>query len=133
MKKIATDVEQGEQLMVLGIDPDITADMCWSRSNTDEEYSLDVLQAPYHKRLFSHRNGFTRPAWSLQALISLMPNDIEIGGDPFKLRIDTDSVCYIDEWDLNDVRAVLFFAEGEQTLVDVAAEMVVFLKEKKYI
>ena len=74
--KVSTSIEQGERLMSLGIDPDTTADMEWTRQSDGDDYKVGAINGKYHKGLFSDRYKYTRPAWSLEALIGLMPENI---------------------------------------------------------
>ena len=62
---IATTIEQSKYLVVLGIDP-CSADMFWLVTN---EPRLHVLTEPLSK----YSNWENYPAWSLSALLSLLP------------------------------------------------------------
>jgi len=134
MRKIATDIEQGERLMAVGIDPDTTADMCWTK--TEDGYKLEVLQIPYHKNLFSHRNGITRPAWSLQALIGILPATIKektkyvhhVYAHELELRIWKGYIEYADG--SLATTDMTFLANG--SLINAAVDSIEKLKKEGY-
>ena len=67
---IATTIEQSKHLLELGLDPR-TADMVW-RYVTSGCYRLEVL----HKELFEATNEKDIPAWSLSALLEVIPSNI---------------------------------------------------------
>ena len=78
MNKICTTIEQSKKLMGLGIDVN-TADMCYPR---------DAFSYSYDEEPVCHGTGgigIALPAWSLSALLELIPNwqmqtqDIGIG------------------------------------------------------
>lgn len=82
MNKIATDIEQSKKLLELGLSPD-SADMYWERDMNClgvEAYNL-IPAIRYSKKelkqLFEEFNNLV-PAWSLSALLGLMPNFIMI-------------------------------------------------------
>lgn len=69
---IATNIEQSEHLLELGLDPK-TADMFWKYSaslgNTDINGRIAVS---YHDNLFVGKYDGAIPAWSLSALLEVM-------------------------------------------------------------
>lgn len=121
--------------MAVGIDPDATADMCWTK--TEDGYKLEVLQIPYHKDLFSHRNGYTRPAWSLQALIGILPATVKektkyvhhVYPNELELRIWKGYI----EYDDGAVPATdMMFTASDGNLVDAAVDVIEKLKKEGY-
>ena len=63
MNKICTSIEQSLKLIELGIDVK-TADMCWCNEN-------DVIAVPYNSACEIVKYA---PAWSLSALLDIIPN-----------------------------------------------------------
>ena len=72
---IATTIEQSKELVRLGLDPK-TADMFWrysaSLGNTDINGKIAVS---YHDNLFVGKYDGAIPAWSLSALLEVMPKE----------------------------------------------------------
>ena len=68
MNKICTSLEQSKKLIELGIDVN-TADMYWSLTNQNHPPVVGKYCAEY--------GGMQLPAWSLNALLELMPKDFE--------------------------------------------------------
>lgn len=75
---IATTIEQSKHLLELGLDPK-TADMFWKYSaslgNTDINGRIAVS---YHDNLFVGKYDGAIPAWSLSALLEVMPKGTEL-------------------------------------------------------
>jgi hypothetical protein len=74
MNKICTSIEQSQKLLELGIDI-TTADMYYSYDYNIKEYDDDTQIIP-QSELGQHFSLFPEdiPAWSLSALLDLMPN-----------------------------------------------------------
>lgn len=101
--KIATDLEQSIKLAELGIDPD-TADMHWE-SVYNEEYRLassttkeatesiermqDSLKTTFNVKLV--------PAWSLSALISLMPKGFVLAKESITIDAVFEMIIHLKE------------------------------------
>lgn len=68
--KVGTDLEQSRKLMELGVDPD-TADMFWDRLGKKWECHLDNHHMV--EDIIRENNDDYVPAWSLSALLSLIP------------------------------------------------------------
>jgi len=129
---IATTIEQSKKLIELGINID-TADMTWekvAKSLTEDFYwKLTVgLDSAIKGNLFSYRNGHVTPAWSLSALIELMP---------IKIRNSKQFTLYKGE---SGYSLTYFFHDEDYpiikddvTLLDTAFEMVCYLLENKLI
>ena len=121
MNKICTDVSQSKKLLDLGIDVN-TADFHWF--NNILMLSFDkVAKAHYDKTEYEYI-----PAWSLRALLELMP---EIHGERPKLdtgRIET--YKYYVEYPYHErTKKDWHSTELYDEPLDAAFEMVVWLKE----
>ena len=112
MNKICTDIEQSKKLIELGIDVD-TADMChryrWSNNS--------FMHLPCAEKAREPRGSITGdiPAWSLSALLELMPTFTlnGYGNGQFNCRDErADNYSLVDTCPL-----------------DAAFEMVAWLKE----
>lgn len=68
--QIATNPEQSQRLIACGVNPD-SADMAWKEDLTS--IRLEVLNHPWIENL---RNLHYSPAWSLSALLALVPQDL---------------------------------------------------------
>ena len=64
---IATTIEQSKHLLELGLDPK-TADMCWEMEKGNWLLNVGRKSAQVNR-------GFAIPAWSLTALLKVMPKD----------------------------------------------------------
>ena len=118
---ICTSIEQSKILIKLGIDVN-TADMYWSM---DE---IPYLPFPVNDIVtdweYGQENGML-PAWSLSALLELMPDIIHIDSDnDGYLRLNKTSVWYVDDY--KDV-PISFNSKP----IDAAFEMVCWLLENK--
>lgn len=112
MVNIATSVDQSKRLLELGLKPD-TADMYWDFQETGYILIADEL-GYYH-------NDSEIPAWSLSALMEMMPND-----------------CGIDKEDDKFIASYVILHEcGEYSSktspIDAAFEMIVYLINNEYI
>ena len=72
MKRICTTVEQSKKLIELGLDVE-TADMYWDFQ--PDGYVLIASELGYY------HNESEIPAWSLVALLELLPKEIEFYSD----------------------------------------------------
>lgn len=73
---IATTREQSARLLQCGVDPE-TADMMFTPHN--------MLSAEPYKETLKDRGYF--PAWSLSALLALLPKEIDIDGYAYRISI----------------------------------------------
>ena len=122
MTKICTDIKQSKRLIELGIDVN-TADMCYLNDGT----SIKLDANPYNAAMSLWYDHYVEiiPAWSLSALLELMPESINNNTEEFsQLEIYKHHVCYA-------------FADGNvnigkrgDILLDAVYEMIVWLKEK---
>ena len=130
MNKICTSLEQSKKLIELGIDIS-TADMFYAELSIDGniKHNLYPLES-YGFKTFSDtktheskRLSFI-PAWSLSALIWLMPERIKIGEElSFCLASKKSSTGFSFGYNLNGSTFV------KDNPIDAAFEMVVWLKE----
>lgn len=116
MNKICTDIPQSEKLIELGIDTN-TADMYWATDTLPLMFfPLGDIDADWD---YAMKNGMF-PAWSLSALLKLMPKSIISTPNPF-----SDNYCCRNiEFDME------FYADNP---VDAAVEMICWLKENEKI
>ena len=75
---IATTQSQSDRLLRCGVSAD-TADMYISNYG-------DLWASPYKDNQRKDEKGFT-PAWSLSALLGLLPKEIDIDGYPYRISI----------------------------------------------
>ena len=113
MSKICTSIEQSKKLKELGIDVN-SADMHWQYIEEDN----GQLQWFYFPKDFSINENESIPAWSLSALLGLMPKfslekDVS-NNEGYQLHYNYDTTYY-------------------DNLVNAAFEMVVWLKENEKI
>ena len=132
--RIVTSLEQSKKLLELGIDI-TTADMYYSFDYNIEEYEKDAQIIP-QSELRQHFSLFPEdvPAWSLSALLELMPKLYEFEDDP------DDGGCQPNlckGWDNNLWHVVyrysIYNTEWYNDPIDAAFEMVCWLKENKKI
>lgn len=122
MNKICTSIEQSKKLIELGIDVN-TADMYWW--HTSLRYYLEAMDDGD----FNEEEGHVR-AWSLSALLGLMPTDDKRD----EYYVDTEShsdyhtVSYRNCWD-----GCIHSEYSEESLLDAAFKMVCWLLENKKI
>ena len=128
MNKICTSIEQSKKLLELGIDVN-TADMRYSPLNPDIPW-VWVGKPLIEKDAI--------PAWSLTALLELIPKDENIVSDLDFGHYD-DMCNYVAEWCINYVD----MSEGEENPtiklcssenpLDAVFDMICWLKESKII
>ena len=93
---IATDLSQNQRLLRCGVSAD-TADMCWykAKSPNKEGYSWMLISENYLKRRSS--DEFV-PAWSLSALLGLLPFKIHSG--KYEYWLDIAPMDYGKQWSI---------------------------------
>ena len=133
MKKICTDINQSKKLIELGIDVS-TADMFWDLLDGDEPD--EKVPICYPERFDIYSEEFV-PAWSLPALLELMPRSICIRETEFS------GYFYFLEWWFANDNSLRYVGHNGKCLIDIysdhdvkwkdsidaAFEMVVWLKE----
>lgn len=128
---IATTLEQSNFLR-FKLDQS-TADMVW-RYKMPGGYSLEVL----HKEIFETIKQKDIPAWSLTALLEVMPTTIEIDGLRYDLELfkaiddDTDLPYYGVRYVYNDDYHLDYYESGSN-IIEQAFAMVCILLENGYI
>lgn len=134
-RKVSTSIEQGERLLALGIDPDTTADMVWKHERDGEEYKVCPIDGRYHKGLFADRYKYTRPAWSLGALLRLLPDVIRtensLGKWFYTLHILKDRIEYGSRSDDGSWSAMI--SDSEENLIDAACNILCWLAANKFL
>ncbi len=118
MNKICTTIEQSQKLIELGIDVN-TADMCYRIV----AYNPDDIHV-YQPYCFAGTLESDIPAWSLSALLDLMPN--VKGHYPELCRGKQTGQYYM--WIENTFDTQMF-----DNPIDAAIEMIVWLKENNKI
>lgn len=130
--KICTDIDQSKKLIELGIDPN-TADMYLDYQ--PDGYVLIASELGYYN------NDSEIPAWSLSALLNIMPRTISIRVD------DRSANFYRLEWQFANDNSLRYIGSDRQTLIDIysdhdseynddidtAVEMIIWLKEHNHI
>lgn len=94
--RIATTREQSQRLLRCGVPAD-TADMCWykAKSPNKEGYSWMLISENYLKRRSS--DEFV-PAWSLSALLGLLPFKVHNG--KYEYWLDIAPMDYGKQWSI---------------------------------
>jgi hypothetical protein len=89
MTQIATTIEQSRQLLELGV-PAETADMRWDRDTVGVGSDDDI--AIYDLRTGGYCGTYETPAWTLNALLALLPKQISsvtyLGADEGERELD---------------------------------------------
>lgn len=136
MNKICTTIEESKRLIKLGIDVN-TADMVYGYiapyDFSDRMYDGGYDEIPYIRDFFKINPNFSEneydgglPAWSLSALLELMPDKIVVNNENYFLNFTKKSVEYrgIVTWDGQKC-----FSKEAENLLDAVFEMICWLKE----
>lgn len=128
MNKICTSLEQSKRLIELGIDVNST-DMVWHKK----------LNGTYSLRVVDNVLKYDTPAWSLSALLELMPSYLF----EFERGIDLNVYPSINrkEWLCSYMPNAIENMKTDKfkqithadSLVDAAYEMIIWLKENNYL
>ena len=117
-----TTIEESKQLIEAGLDVN-THDMFYYRSDRREEYLISVGKHPaITNNLFSYRNEYVIPCWSLAALIDLIPE-----GTHWYLDENGLTITEVDYY--KDGKEVYVFRELYRNPVDA----IIWLLEHNYI
>ena len=125
MNKICTSLEQSKKLIELGIDVN-TADMFYRDNGVDVKLMWEHLPDVQ----------VTNPAWSLSALLGLMPfhiieNNVRYGFKQWKgCNLQGENYCFGYK---SNYYSFLFETSLYKDVVDAAFEMICWLKENKKI
>ena len=117
MNKICTSIRQSQKLIELGIDVS-TADMCWQNNEFPVGFNDDEAV----------------PAWSLSALLNLLPQEIFDGEYVINITEGCDNrwVLTYDHCE-NRHHSYYGLSTGAENLVDACVEMVLKLHELKLL
>ena len=138
MTKICTSIEQSKKLIELGLDVN-TADMWWAERyegyvELNGEYVVEETPYYYLSLTKPSENNYSQdrikdiPAWSLSALIGLMPERIKINGElSFCLTIKKSLLLHRFTYNTDETTFC------DNNVINAAYEMVVWLLEKGYI
>lgn len=125
MNKICTTIEQSRKLIELGVDVN-TSDMYWWYNTEEKRNEASLIDYAFVSDDI--------PAWSLSALLGLMPKLYEFENDP------DDGGCQPNlckGWDNNQwhivYRISLYITDWYNDPLDAAFEMVCWLKENRKI
>ena len=128
MNKICTSLEQSKRLIELGIDVN-SADMVYHKN----------LNGTYNLRVVNNILEYDIPAWSLSALLELMPSYLF----EFERGIDLNLYPSINRkvWLCSYMPNVIENTKTDKfkqithadSLVDAAFDMIVWLKENNYL
>ena len=129
---IATSIEQSEKLMELGIDTS-TADMFWGYirpwCHSDSSFDGGYEEYPLPKEMWvsEEEYSYKLPAWSLDALLKLIPSDVSLSKGTIRLQPYEELP---DRWccDVDDVHTTI-----EDAPLEAAFKMVCWLKENNHI
>jgi len=129
MNKICTSLEQSKKLIELGVDAS-TADMMWDDWRLiDEGWKLNVGYYPEIEQDYGRK---CYPAWSLTALLGLMPFHIIENNNRFGFYqvkgFNKQGETYRFGYKTND-NSFLFETSWHNNVIDAAFEMVYWLKE----
>lgn len=134
MTKICTSIEQSKKLLELGIDRN-TVDMYWFNRHidlTETKYELFVVdRSNKHIDFFNSYavavdNYEIIPAWSLSALLELMPDKISINNESYYLSFKKKCVEFRGPITCDGQKSKSFEMDN---IIDAAFEMVCWLKE----
>lgn len=139
--KICTSIKQSKKLLELGLNAD-TADMhywtAWAGFVSKEKRDTPIVGLPLKDTI----ETYWIPAWSLTALINLMPEVIkredkrhdEMAYVPSFARTISPGCVYYrrDNMDAMDRKFAIYGEDGKD-LVDACFNMVVWLIEQSYI
>lgn len=145
MNKICTSLDQSRKLIELGIDIK-TSDMYYYTVNGDWEW----YETPNIMESIDDLNEHTIPAWSLSALMSLLPSIFTVKGEYSETtcyKIDIRQYALTKDVDIYQIAYgnYRFNDDGSfswsdmintgqrEELIDVAVEMLTWLKENNII
>ena len=120
--KICTSIEQSKKLLSFGLDSS-TADMCYI--GTEREH---ILHAESYSQILKWRKDYKKesnapfsttiiPAWSLAALLGLMPDVIKVEEECYTFSLIKNVIEYVRH-DGN-----ILYSTGGESFVDAAVKM----------
>ena len=114
--KICTSIEQSKKLIALGIDVN-TADMYYDCNSDDIQDKPEVAVGTVWSKDI--------PAWSLAALIELLPNKIVVNNEKYFLHFTKNKVEYVGIVTCNGQKSISAEADN---LLDACYNIIVKLK-----
>ena len=138
MNKICTSIEQSKKLIELGIDVNM-ADMYWFNRHidlTETKYELFIVDKSdktidfFNSYAVAVEKDEIIPAWSLSALLGLIPDKIVVNNENYFLNFTKKRVEYRGRITWDGQKCISKEAEN---LLDAIFEMVCWLKENKNI
>ena len=128
MSNIATTISQSRKLIELGLDPN-SADMVWTTANPD----LPMLLAYPIEDCNSWNDKV--PAWSLSALLEVMPKEIKKDDKQYNFHLETTHNLYYVSYYRYDIDGIRYLhtTEMNNCTIDAAYEMVCWLLEQGFI
>ena len=133
---MATTVSQSQHLIDIGI-PVESADMFWGYINpwsrSDSSFDGGYKNYPLPKKMWVSKDEYSYqlPAWYLEALLKLIPYNVTNNNAVYRFKL----VKYPDKWECyheNFGLSSTGIQEGK-TALEAAYNMVVYLKENKFI
>ena len=134
---IATDCDQSACLLKCGVSAD-TADMCYDSG----ALSLMDYDSAVHERDSRRESYEVVPAWSLSALLGLLPKEIDIDGYPYRISIyfeNPDEPVIGNQWSLyykpkkhNEKSRIDDVPMYAPNLIECAVLMIEWLTENNY-
>lgn len=129
---LSTTQEQSARLLACGVSAD-TADMCWykAKSPNKEGYSWMLISENYLKRRSSDEFA---PAWSLSALLGLLPFKIHSG--KYEYWLDIAPMDYGRQWSIGyycmDKPRVIKGLTHTDSLIECAVQEIEWLTSNGY-
>lgn len=132
MIKSYTDIEQSKKLAE--ILPLESADMAWYPSYAKEGYSIRMLNNTYSLDIIGEEHDDI-PAWSLAALINIIPQEIFDGEYIINITEGCNNrwILTYDYYDEDRNHSYYGLSTGADNLVDVCTDIIIKLKERNII
>lgn len=141
-----TTIEQSRKLLELGLNPE-TADMFWQSNlnGSDRQYLLDIGKEEYFDIEINSEHcsigNYDIPAWSLDTLLELMPDEISTGKEwSNKYQIDirkyaphTYQIAYGNNRGFSKSWHDMINTKECDNFLEACYNMVVWLLENNYI
>jgi len=129
MNKICTSLEQSKKLMELGIDIN-TADIIYTTFYDKISKNLPMPKEVYDILKYPIDGDKCTPAWSLSALIELMPDKISINNESYYLSFKKNGVEFRGPITWEGQKSISLEMDN---ILDAVFEMIVKLKELKLL
>lgn len=129
MNKICTSLEQSKKLIELGIDVS-TADMFWKNGVSNKYIQCFT---PFVSNGTNIDFDYDIPAWSLSALLSVLPDEITDDGDVYRNMVFHLKGKYIIQYPRLTTLWPSLLSVEEVNLIDACVEMIIKLYERKML